>query len=492
MFRKVTSIASVQETERYRAEQKNQGLAVSVPIGPGTPSGSLMDSRSKSNADYASVGAQSGIYAGDGGFQIEVQGNTGLQGAVIASTADASRNRLATGTLTTGDLQNHSDASSSTSGIAISSDMFTSRYGATKGVVGNLLDNGNASVNTASATQSAVAPGAIVITNEAAQQALTGQTAEETVAATNRDTAGAHAPLARPDVAGVQEAAQDERAMGQLLAITIGNVGDPAARANAGKKIVLQVCDASRRNCTAHEVDESQIVKGTDGNIYVFNNGIFNDQQQALANAAKQATAEANEQGVYVVTNPYTGNFLSELVYAGYDKLNNILGGVLPVSGSSGANIDIRNAALLQGARVVEVDHSRGSLTGMNATQSQVNSGQTNVPLDLVTFNGAAASAQGMADLCYTVSDGGCTVQQSTHVNDLVGTWIGGNPGTGGIADASWGAAHTNYSGQLPAEYLPDGSKNPSRTRADLVWGIGHYGQPVIVLPANAGKGLTP
>jgi hypothetical protein len=66
----------------------------------------------KSNIDsnYASVTEQSGIKAGDGGFTVNVQGNTALVGGAITSTkaaVDNNKNTFTTGgTLTTSDIQN--------------------------------------------------------------------------------------------------------------------------------------------------------------------------------------------------------------------------------------------------------------------------------------------------------------------------------------------------------------------------------------------------
>ena len=66
--------------------------------------------QSKVNSNYQSVTEQSGIQAGDGGFQVSVKGDTDLKGGVIASTQTAleqDRNRFSTGgALTTSDLHN--------------------------------------------------------------------------------------------------------------------------------------------------------------------------------------------------------------------------------------------------------------------------------------------------------------------------------------------------------------------------------------------------
>ncbi|MEW9809147.1 MAG: hypothetical protein AB2993_01775 [Candidatus Symbiodolus clandestinus] len=55
------------------------------------------------NSIYASVQQQAGLKAGDQGFQLAVEGNTHLKGAIIASSQLAineSRNQLQTKTLT--------------------------------------------------------------------------------------------------------------------------------------------------------------------------------------------------------------------------------------------------------------------------------------------------------------------------------------------------------------------------------------------------------
>ncbi|MBT0731747.1 hemagglutinin, partial [Rosenbergiella nectarea subsp. apis] len=64
-------------------------------------------SRDKIDSTYASVQEQTGIFAGQGGFTIEVGQHTQLQGAVIGSTAVAENNRLHTGTLGFEDIRNH-------------------------------------------------------------------------------------------------------------------------------------------------------------------------------------------------------------------------------------------------------------------------------------------------------------------------------------------------------------------------------------------------
>ncbi|WP_235896850.1 hypothetical protein [Yersinia thracica] len=62
-------------------------------------SANLSMSQDKLHGNYDSVQEQTGIFAGKGGFDITVGEHTQLDGAVIASTADQSKNSLDTGTL---------------------------------------------------------------------------------------------------------------------------------------------------------------------------------------------------------------------------------------------------------------------------------------------------------------------------------------------------------------------------------------------------------
>lgn len=101
------NIESLQDTATY-AEQ-NQQVGASGMIGAGA-SGSINFAKSSINSNYASVTEQSGIKAGDGGFTVNVQGNTDLKGGAITSTQaaiDNNKNSFQTGdTLTISDIEN--------------------------------------------------------------------------------------------------------------------------------------------------------------------------------------------------------------------------------------------------------------------------------------------------------------------------------------------------------------------------------------------------
>ncbi len=114
------SISSQQDSDRYDSQQKSISGGASFSFGTMTGSGSISVSKDKMNSDYDSVIEQSGIFAGDGGFDITVGGHTQLDGAMIASTGDASKNSLDTGTLGFSDIDNKAEYSTEHQGAGIS------------------------------------------------------------------------------------------------------------------------------------------------------------------------------------------------------------------------------------------------------------------------------------------------------------------------------------------------------------------------------------
>ena len=118
------SIESLQDTSSDQSKSSNTGFSMSLCIPPlctGVPSsGSVSAGKSNIDANYASVTQQSAILAGDGGFQVNVAGNTDLKGGAITSTQtaiDQNKNRFATGTLTTADTQNQANYQATAAGI---------------------------------------------------------------------------------------------------------------------------------------------------------------------------------------------------------------------------------------------------------------------------------------------------------------------------------------------------------------------------------------
>ncbi|WP_346309062.1 hemagglutinin repeat-containing protein, partial [Limnohabitans sp.] len=83
------TLSSLQDTSQYQDKSQSSGFSVSVPITGGAASASVSHSQTSIDSHYQSVGEQTAIRAGDGGFDIDVQGKTTLTGAQITSTDKA-------------------------------------------------------------------------------------------------------------------------------------------------------------------------------------------------------------------------------------------------------------------------------------------------------------------------------------------------------------------------------------------------------------------
>lgn len=201
---KELNVESLQDTATYKSKQQNVEGQVTVGYGF-SASGSF--SKSNINANYASVNEQSGVFAGDDGYQIKVEKNTDLKGALITSTQkaeDLGKNRLETGTLTSSDIHNISEYNAKgigiSGGFSVKGDKPNAKEGSepkteqtktgfNKDVTGYNPEStgthksvgfGVDSANDKSTTHSGINTKNIIIKDEQAQQQLTGKTAEQT------------------------------------------------------------------------------------------------------------------------------------------------------------------------------------------------------------------------------------------------------------------------------------------------------------------------
>ena len=202
------TVESLQDTEHYDSKQQSAAAGGSFTWGGGGGSGYISLTQDKMNADYASVTDQSGIFAGNGGFDITVGNHTQLNGGVIASGATSDKNRLDTGTLGWNDIRNKADYSVESSSASMSSSgNTTSQFmgNMANGMLAGLNNDGSAT----STTGSAVADGTIVVRDKEKQT--------QDVAELSRDTDNAHSTLAPIfDAAKEQQRIDENRAIAQI------------------------------------------------------------------------------------------------------------------------------------------------------------------------------------------------------------------------------------------------------------------------------------
>nr|WP_213317736.1 hemagglutinin repeat-containing protein [Klebsiella aerogenes] len=155
-------MSSQQDNNKYDSKQSSVAAGGSFTFGSMTGSGYISASQDKMKSRFDSVAEQTGMFAGDGGFDITAGNHTQLDGAVIASTATADKNSLDTGTLGFSDLHNEADFKTQHSGISISgAGSFGDQF---KGnMPGGMIAAAGNSGHAEGTTQAAVADGTITI-----------------------------------------------------------------------------------------------------------------------------------------------------------------------------------------------------------------------------------------------------------------------------------------------------------------------------------------
>ena len=191
------NIESLQDTADYRSRQQNISAQVTVGYGA-SASGDY--SQSKINAEHRSVSEQSGLFAGDDGFDVQVGGHTRLTGGIITSgqsAEDEGKNRFQTATLTHSDIQNYSRYEGESFGLGANVAVSGKTLGqsaqnkpqdkhltsvADKNGASSSVGYGSDGDSKNSTTRSGINTRNIHITDKAGQLARTGRTAKETEA----------------------------------------------------------------------------------------------------------------------------------------------------------------------------------------------------------------------------------------------------------------------------------------------------------------------
>ncbi|WP_255423604.1 hemagglutinin repeat-containing protein [Xanthomonas sp. GW] len=443
-------IQSEQDENEYKSKQQQ----ASVTLATGSGSGGSY-SQQKVNSSYTSVKEQSGIQAGDGGFDITVGGNTHLIGGAIASTADASLNSLSTDSLTVENLQNSAKASASGMNLAVDTGMFSgSKYAAAKGIASNALGSGDDSESHKSDTLSDIAAGAVEIRNnessallalERKASVLSGNGVNEI----NRDK--------------LQEQVEFEQQAKQLAYDQAVKYTDEAYKDmflkehkflevvtdEDGKLIKVVDKDGKEQFVHGRELTEEEIKNlqpGTDGKVHVALNGIFNGTYGNDVPAEKYANQHNISDGPqYYIHFPQADNSLSELLIAGYQKY---LEG--DFWGLTNSTRELEGVMLQYGTTGLHLDgHSRGSMTVGNAMESiaKITGSSGVLSNTTISFFGPAYNAEkadgvlsGLQNRDMQFDPQAMVLTLQNHIADPVGRLIGGNPATGGTIPegSSW------------------------------------------------------
>ncbi len=251
------NIESLQDSTTYASKQSSSGVAVSLCIPPiclgETVSVTVDASKQRVDHNYRSATGQSGIAAGAGGFDLTVKGNTDLKGSAITSKAPEEKNSLVTGSLTTSDLQNQQNTSSSSSSVSLSVSSGANAFGAGTSAATNAarsatntalanLNNGRGlpgSNSQTSQTLSVISPGSIKIIGVGVKE-VDDKSLANVATLTSREPATANGALVNTltlqqanEIPRLQQEAQDRQRAAQLIGSVVNNViGDVSASLN--------------------------------------------------------------------------------------------------------------------------------------------------------------------------------------------------------------------------------------------------------------------
>ena len=285
------TLTSEQDSDRYDSKQQNASAGGSFTFGSMSGSASVNLSRDKMHSNYDSVQEQTGIFAGRGGFDVTTGQHTQLNGAVIASTATADKNRLDTGTLGFSDIENRADFKTEhqSAGLSTGGSVAGNFLG---NMANNLLVGANHEGHADSTTQSAVSAGNITIRDTQSQK--------QDVADLNRDAAHANQTLSPIfDREKEQQRLQQAQLIGEIgnqvadIARTEGQIaGEKAKRDPAALNQARAELEAAGKPYTEQDVAQRAYNNGMAASGF----GTGGKYQQAIqaATAAVQGLAGGN------------------------------------------------------------------------------------------------------------------------------------------------------------------------------------------------------
>ncbi|EKJ5694348.1 hemagglutinin repeat-containing protein [Salmonella enterica] len=163
------TLQSEQDSDHYDSKQQSASAGASFTYGSMSGSASVSLSQDKIHSNFDSVKDQTGLFAGKEGFDVTTGQHTQLDGAVIASTADKSKNRLDTGTLGFSDIHNQADFTAQHQGVSVGTGGSVGSQLLTN-MATNMLSGVNRSGHESSTTHAAVSDGSLIVRNTADQK----------------------------------------------------------------------------------------------------------------------------------------------------------------------------------------------------------------------------------------------------------------------------------------------------------------------------------
>ena len=411
-------MSSQQDTNKYDSKQTSVAAGGSFTFGSMSGSGYISASQDKMKSRFDSVAEQTGLFAGDGGFDITVGNHTQLDGAVIASTATADKNSLDTGTLGFSDIHNEADFKTQHSGISLSGGgSFGDKFQGN--MPGGMISAAGNSGHAEGTTQAAVADGTITIRDKDNQK--------QNVADLSRDTEHAND--------SISPIFDKEKEQNRLKAVgMISEIGS-------------QVADIAR----------------TQGDL----NGL-KAAKEKYGDLPANATEEQRQEYLANLRNSQTYKEEMEKFGTGSDIQRGIQAATAALQGLAGGNI----GGALAGASAPELAHLLKSTEGdpaVNAIAHAILGGAVAAIQGNSAAAGAAGAASGeliaraIAEIYYPgVKTSDLTEDQRQTISSLasISAGIAGGLAGGDTAGAATGASAGKNAAENNALSLPSGMMN--------------------------------
>ncbi|TNH08345.1 filamentous hemagglutinin N-terminal domain-containing protein, partial [Pasteurellaceae bacterium Phil11] len=291
------NIESRQDSNHYDSKQVQAGGSFSVTYGSGG-GGSVNVSASKGKVNSAQVNEQSGLRVGEEGMNLTVGGNTHLKGGVIDSQATADKNHFSTGTLTTENIENHSEVSmqSVSVGMSTSGPSPMQAIGLAASLAGNVNKSDSAT------TQSAVSQNINLDVRNG-----------EVPTALSRDTVNANQKVQQFDKAEYQERVEAAQVIGDIAKNAV-NLATYEERTESAK-LKDRAKDAEKAGNRVLAADLSGQAAALDKKIDAqFGIGSTNGQAIAAVTAVLQGLAGGNAgQAIAGGLSPYVNSQIKAL-----------------------------------------------------------------------------------------------------------------------------------------------------------------------------------
>lgn len=367
------NIKSLQDKSSYDGKQTN--VSGSVTIGYGFSAGGSYN-KSKVNADHASVNEQAGIYAGDDGYDVNVEKHTDLKGAIITSTETAEKegkNRFSTGTITHSDIENYSNHNAKGFGVGggvtigggnapkeiggvelqkigqnnadgsgkvetggIAGIGSQGNWGLAKGLITGLLGQVSDKGSEHGVTTSSINTKNLIIRDKEVQEQLTGKSINETIETLNQENR--HQKLAKADIESIKSDLESDLSVATKFVENINSMGDEIyyqmeKNEDSVFSIQKKTENCNHISCLDFKSDNSQALKRI-----IYGNDILTDEQAQLL--SKVATAgmlnlsredkvssailydkdlsSINETAV--ILNRGSTNYLNEFIFTGFER----------------------------------------------------------------------------------------------------------------------------------------------------------------------------